>query len=113
LIVAGTAKNPYKKYPPKKSNRDEAIDRIHERFAAMDNALSSEIYTPPERTEPLYQVPPIPQRALGVGVMVAMFHNPQLAGRITAINGDMLSVMRGGVVTEIEASRCKALIPLR
>jgi hypothetical protein len=111
VVVAG--KKLYKKYPPRKSDREEAIALISERFAAMDNGLSSEGYVPLEKTETLHQVPPVPQRALDVGVMVAMFHNPRCAGRIVAINGAMLLVVRGGEIVEIEAARCKALIPLR
>jgi UvrD-like helicase C-terminal domain/AAA domain len=93
--------------------KQDEVNRIHERFKAFENgAIIRDPQTAVEATETLYQVPPVPQRALDVGVMVAMFHNPRCAGRIVAINGAMLSVVRGGEVVEIEAARCKALIPV-
>lgn len=89
----------------------EAIERITNRFAAYTNNQSESKYVLTYQPQ-LYVIPAVPQRTLDVGVMVAMFCNPRNAGRIVAMDGDMISVSRGGKIFEIEAARCKALIPL-
>jgi hypothetical protein len=88
-----------------------AVERIEERFKAMEAGLSSEVYTPRFRPA-IYKVPAKDATVFAVGMRVAMFHNPMNSGRVVAISGDVLHVQRGGNVVEIVVEKCVALIPL-
>jgi len=96
------------------SSKEAAIALIGERFAAMDNgSLTIDCTVKIKKSPKLFVVPPIPEQALEVGMLVAVHHNPANAAKVIAINGSSITVQRGHQEpVTVDRARLKPLVPL-